>query len=82
MIYLFYAERDGFPFPFWCSPLAALCSLSKTEHAPGYYIIIELPSGGYHQNLPEDARLIPWGPPNQRQPQNSFHARNDSVEID
>ncbi|KOS39778.1 hypothetical protein ACN38_g9357 [Penicillium nordicum] len=35
------AERDGFPFPFWCSPLAALCSLSKTEHAPAYYIIID-----------------------------------------
>lgn len=36
----------------------------------------------YHRNLPEHTRLIPWGPPNQRQPRNSFHARNDSVEVD
>lgn len=35
----------------------------------------------YHRNLPEHARLIPWGPPNQ-QPRNSFHARNDSAELD
>lgn len=36
----------------------------------------------YHQNLPEYARLVPWGPPSQQQLRNSFHARNDSVIID
>ncbi|KAJ5146497.1 uncharacterized protein N7515_001061 [Penicillium bovifimosum] len=35
----------------------------------------------YHRNLPEHARLIPWSPPDEPQ-RNSFHARNDSVEID
>lgn len=36
----------------------------------------------YHSNLPPDKRLVPWGPPNQAQPRNSFHVRNDSVIID
>ncbi|KGO77092.1 hypothetical protein PITC_024480 [Penicillium italicum] len=36
----------------------------------------------YHQNRTEHARLLPWGPPNQSQLQNSFHARNDSVEVE
>ncbi|KAJ5483140.1 hypothetical protein N7530_002386 [Penicillium desertorum] len=36
----------------------------------------------YHRNLPEHACLIPRGPPNQRQRRNTFHARNDSVEVD
>lgn len=35
----------------------------------------------YHRNLPEHARLLPWGPPDQQQ-QNSFHALHDSVIID
>lgn len=38
----------------------------------------------YHRNLPENERLIPCGPPteSQRERRDSFHARNDSVEID
>ena len=27
-------EASHFPFPFWCSGLAAFCPLSRYEHAP------------------------------------------------
>jgi hypothetical protein len=34
----------------------------------------------YHQKLPDERRLVPWGPPGQSK--NVFHARPDSITID
>jgi hypothetical protein len=60
-------------------------SIPNTELGRFYAIVvhgIKFKFYEYHQTLPAHARLIPWGPLNQRQPRNSFHARNVSFEID
>lgn len=58
---------------------------SNTEFGRCWAILIHGPTFHfyeYHKTLPTNARLVPWGPPNQHHLQNTFHARRDSVTID
>ncbi|KAL1847789.1 hypothetical protein Plec18167_002521 [Paecilomyces lecythidis] len=77
------AKRNSDPLEASLDQLQGALDEANTEFGRCWALMIRGPEFGfyeYHENLPENARLVPWGPPNQQR--NTFHARNDCVIID